>query len=112
MRSATTDATATLWCLGSSGPARVEHCLAALGALADDPGLEPGRRDGTGAFIALEPTAEDAGAGAIDRADLIRKFGDFTDASPVLLRAAMSARLHIILDTLNRAACCRRKWLW
>jgi phytanoyl-CoA hydroxylase len=29
-----------------------------------------------------------------------RGSGDFTDASPVLLRAAMSARLHLILDAL------------
>ena len=35
-----------------------------------------------------------------NRADLIRKFGDFTDASPALLRAAMSARLHAMLDAL------------
>ena len=34
------------------------------------------------------------------RADLIRKFGDFTDTSPALLRAAMSARLHTVLDAL------------
>ena len=34
------------------------------------------------------------------RADLIRKFGDFTDGSPALLRAAMSARLHAVLDAL------------
>ena len=31
----------------------VEQCLVALTALAADPALEPGRRDGTGAFIAL-----------------------------------------------------------
>ena len=36
-------------------PDHVEQCLAALAALAADPALEPGRRDGTGAFIALEP---------------------------------------------------------
>ncbi len=75
----------------------VEQCLAALTALATDPDLEPGRRDGTGAFIALEPGAEPATA---NRADMIRKFGDFTDAAPALLRAAMSARLHLVLDAL------------
>ena len=75
----------------------VEQCLAALTALATDPDLEPGRRDGTGAFVALEPGAELATA---NRADLIRKFGDFTDAAPALLRAAMSARLHGVLDAL------------
>ena len=76
----------------------VAQCLAALGSLAADPALEPGRRDGTGAFIALE-TGADA-ATATNRADLIRKFGDFTDASPALRRAAMSARLHSVLDAL------------
>ncbi len=78
----------------------VEQCLAALAALAADPALELGRRDGTGAFIALEPTADAGAVAAAARADLIRKFGDFTDASPALLRAAMSARLHAALDAL------------
>ena len=76
----------------------VAQCLATLAALAADPALEPGRRDGSGAFIALEPGVDPANAGA--RADLIRKFGDFTDGSPALLRAAMSARLHSVLDAL------------
>lgn len=67
----------------------VEGCLSALDELATDPALEPGHRDGSGAFIALEPGVESAAA---PRADLIREFGDFTDASPALLRAAMSAR--------------------
>ena len=75
----------------------VEQCLSALADLAADPALEPGRRDETGAFIALEPGAATA---AQPRADLIRKFGDFTDTSPALLRAAMSARLHGVLDEL------------
>ncbi|MEJ0020586.1 MAG: phytanoyl-CoA dioxygenase family protein [Acetobacteraceae bacterium] len=73
----------------------VADCLAALTALAE--GLEPDRRDASGAFIALEP---DADAASVARADLIRKFGDFTDASPALRRAAMSARLHAVLDAL------------
>ena len=77
--------------------AHVEDCLAALAALAADPLLEPGRRGDSGAFVALEP---DADPRAVDRADLIRKFGDFTDASPALLRAAMSDRLHAALDAL------------
>jgi phytanoyl-CoA hydroxylase len=85
---------------GLLDPHHVEQCLTALGDLAANPGLEPGQRDGTGAFIALEPEADDASAAAMDRADLIRKFGDFTDGSPALLRAAMSARLHMILDAL------------
>ena len=78
----------------------VEQCLVALTALAADPALEPGRRDGTGAFIALEPTADAGAVSVTQRADLIRKFGDFTDSSPALLRAAMSARLHAALDAL------------
>jgi phytanoyl-CoA hydroxylase len=78
-------------------PDHVDACLAALAALAADPGLQPGQRDGTGAFIALEPTAD---PGAASRHDLIRKFGDFTDTSPALMRAAMSLRLHTILDAL------------
>ena len=71
----------------------VDACLDALAVLAADPGLEPGRRDASGAFIALEPAADPTVATAANRADLIRKFGDFTDMSPALLRAAMSARL-------------------
>jgi phytanoyl-CoA hydroxylase len=78
-------------------PAHVEECLAALAALAADTELLPGQRDGRGAFIALEPGVDPAAAA---RADLIRKFGDFTDTSPALLRAAMGARLHAILDAL------------
>ena len=62
----------------------VDACLAALTALATDPELEAGRRDASGAFIALEPAADPAVATAVNRADLIRKFGDFTDASPAL----------------------------
>jgi phytanoyl-CoA hydroxylase len=81
-------------------PGHVRQCLAALDILAGDPGLQPGQRDGTGAFIALEPGVDGARRGATSRIDLIRKFGDFTDTSPALLRAAMSARLHAILDRL------------
>jgi phytanoyl-CoA hydroxylase len=77
---------------------RVEACLAALTALAADPTIAHGPRDGSGAFIALEPDA--APSVTADRTDLIRKFGDFTDTSPALLRAAMSSRLHAILDAL------------
>src|SRR5580700_1438359 len=62
----------------------VPACLADLGRLAADPGLEPDRRTGDGAFIALEPTADPAAVTAANRADLIRKFGDFTDVSPAL----------------------------
>lgn len=75
----------------------VAACLEALATLAMDASLQPGRRDGTGAFIALEPGTDTAAA---SRADLIRKFGDFTDTSPALLRAAMLERLHAVLDAL------------
>jgi phytanoyl-CoA hydroxylase len=78
----------------------VDACVAALATLAADPGLAPGQRDASGAFIALEPAADPSTATAASRADLIRKFADFTDASPALLRAAMSARLHAVLDAL------------
>ena len=76
----------------------VDACLSALAALASDPALEPGQSSTTSAFIALETGA--VAATAADRADLIRKYGNFTDTSPALLRAAMSARLHAVLDAL------------
>jgi phytanoyl-CoA hydroxylase len=75
----------------------VTACLSALAELATDPALQPGRRHDTGAFIALEPGVDPASA---NRADMIRKFGDFTDTSPALLCAAMSSRLHTALDAL------------
>ena len=77
----------------------VDACLAALTALAADPGLEPGQRDASGAFMPGTDRRSVHGHRR-NRADLIRKFGDFTDASPALLRAAMSARLHAVLDAL------------
>jgi phytanoyl-CoA hydroxylase len=80
----------------------LEACLTALTDLAVDPTLGPGRRSDSGAFIALEPGVNQANAAPADRADQIRKFGDFTDAAPALLRAAMSARLHDVLDALIR----------
>jgi phytanoyl-CoA hydroxylase len=82
---------------GVLDPGHVEECLAALTQLATDPALEPGQRDGHGAFIALEPGVDPTAA---PRADLIRKFGDFTDRAAALMRAAMSARLHQELDAL------------
>lgn len=85
---------------GVLDPDHVEACLTALTALAADPTIAPGQRNGSGAFIALEPDADPTSAATADRADLIRKFGDFTDTSPALLRAAMSARLHGVLDSL------------
>lgn len=84
---------------GVLSPDHVEACVAALAALASDPALTPEQRADNGAFVALEPGADTTAATA-DRTDLIRKFGDFIDTSPALLRAAMSARLHAILDAL------------
>src|SRR5271157_293395 len=46
----------------------VEQCLAALAAIAVDPSLEPGRRNGSGVFIALEPIVGEAAVDAGRRA--------------------------------------------
>ena len=67
----------------------VEGCLSALAALATDAKLISGQRGDDGAFIALEPGAGGS-VGTEGRAHLIRKFGDFIDTAPALLRAAMS----------------------
>jgi phytanoyl-CoA hydroxylase len=83
---------------GVLDPDHVEACLTALTALAADPTIASGQRNGSGAFIALEPDVDPAAIS--DRADLVRKFGDFTDTAPALLRAAMSSRLHAVLDAL------------
>jgi phytanoyl-CoA hydroxylase len=47
--------------------------------------------------VALEAEVDEPPAA---RAELIRKFGDFTDYDPALKRAAMSARLHAALDAI------------
>jgi phytanoyl-CoA hydroxylase len=78
----------------------VEECLSALEALATDAKLVQGLRGDGGAFISLEPGADNS-VGAERRANVIRKFGDFIDTAPALLRAAMSARLHAALDALT-----------
>ncbi len=80
-------------------PDHVQACLAGLAALASDPALTPQQRGDSGAFVALEPGADTTAATA-DPVDLVRKFGNFIDTSPALLRAAMSARLHAMLDAL------------
>jgi len=74
----------------------VAECLGALSALAEEPSLAAAPPGGDAPFVALEAQSAVA-ASAIDR---VRKFGDFTDASPALLRAAMSARLHAALDEI------------
>ncbi len=71
----------------------VAACIAALTRLAED--ATPG-----GAFVALEPGVDPAEAQRRHRADLVRKYGNFTDFDPELLRAAMSARLHGELDEI------------
>jgi phytanoyl-CoA hydroxylase len=83
---------------GAIGRTLVGDCLTALSDLAS------GTLDRRGVSIALEPAiadgvAEDAGT-ARDVGDKIRKFGDFTAASPALLRAAMSANVHRAIDKI------------
>ncbi len=74
----------------------VAACLDALGRIAADVDAASVPR-GDGPFVALEQGADTAVA---ERVDLVRKFGDFTDAEPALKRAAMSARLHAVLDAI------------
>jgi phytanoyl-CoA hydroxylase len=86
---------------GLLAPDHVAACLDALSALAADPAVPTGSLPGEAPFIALEPDVappeHDDPAARLDR---IRKFGNFTDRAPALLRAAMSARLHFVLDQL------------
>lgn len=81
---------------GAIGRPLVAQCLDALSGLAS--GVIPPR----GANMALEPAvAEMSGSiAAADRQDKIRKYGDFTAASPALLRAAMAASIHRALDRI------------
>ena len=87
---------------GLLAPAHVAACIDGLMALAADPALAPGSVPGEAPFLTLEPAA-DAAVEPAARADLVRKFGNFTDTAPALRRAAMSARLHAILDQLMGA---------
>jgi len=77
-------------------PDHVAACLAALDRIAADAqeAAEPAAKR---PFVALEPGTA---ATAAPFADRIRKFSDFTDVEPALLRAALSARLHAILDRI------------
>ncbi|HSU07180.1 MAG TPA: phytanoyl-CoA dioxygenase family protein [Acetobacteraceae bacterium] len=68
----------------------VAACIDALTRIAEHPSGD--------AVVALEPGVDPALAHAEHRADLVRKLGNFTEAEPALMRAAMSAKLH---DTLN-----------
>jgi phytanoyl-CoA hydroxylase len=83
---------------GAIGRTSVGQCLEALS------GLASGTLDRRGASLALEPAvADDIGPDAAisrDLQDKIRKFGDFTAASPALLRVAMSANVHRALDQI------------
>lgn len=77
----------------------VAACLDALTRLADAPGVASGQNREQ-AFVALETGADPARSEAGQRIDLVRKFGNFTDFDPALMRAAMSAKLHAILDRI------------
>jgi phytanoyl-CoA hydroxylase len=99
MQSPAIDAMVTWSCGVSYRVITFEGCLSALAALAIDAKLISGQRGDDGAFIALERGAGGT-VGTEGRAHLIRKFGDFIDTAPALLRAAMSVQLHAILDAL------------
>jgi phytanoyl-CoA hydroxylase len=70
----------------------VADCLAALSRLAEEPGA--------GGTVAIEPGIDPATVTAATRLDNTRKFADFIDREPALMRAAMSARLHGALDRI------------
>ncbi|MGH7153379.1 MAG: hypothetical protein ACREF3_05570, partial [Acetobacteraceae bacterium] len=74
----------------------VSACLAALDRIAAD-ARATAASDAARPFVALEPGTAATTAPIADR---IRKFGDFTEAEPALLRAALSAGLHGILDRI------------
>ena len=77
----------------------VAACLDALTRLAEAPDVTTAQnRDH--AFVALEAGIDRAPAGTGQRIDLVRKLGNFTDFDPALMRAAMSAKLHAILDRI------------
>lgn len=77
---------------GVMDAAHIAACIAALGRLAEEPSAPaPGRT-----FMALEAGA-DGQAEAVDR---VRKFGNFTEADPALMNAAMNPGLHRALDEL------------
>lgn len=69
-------------------------CLEAL------TGLATGRLRPAGASIALEPAVAASATQIAAPEDAIRKFANFTAAAPALLRAAMSAELHDVLDQI------------
>src|SRR4051794_23992725 len=76
---------------GLIAPDLVADCLAALSDLA---------AGASGVSVALEPAVDPTAVAADQRLDHIRKYADFTQAAPPLLRAAMSARLHGVLDQI------------
>ena len=77
----------------------VAACLDALTRLAEAPDLAAGQSREQ-AFVALEAGEDPARSTAAQRIDLIRKLGNFTDFDTALMRAAMSAKLHAILDRI------------
>jgi phytanoyl-CoA hydroxylase len=85
---------------GLLAPDHVAACIDALAALAADETVPTTSIPGEAPFITFEPGVAAFDADAAAAIDRIRKFGNFTDRSPALLRAAMSAQLHAILDQL------------
>jgi phytanoyl-CoA hydroxylase len=77
----------------------VATCLDALTRLADAPEVGSGQNREQ-AFVALEAVVEPAQEETRQRIDMVRKFGNFTDFDPALMRAAMSAKLHTTLDQI------------
>jgi len=77
----------------------VAACLDALTRLAEAPDVTTAQnRDH--AFVALEAGIDRAHTGTRQRIDHVRKLGNFTDFDPALMHAAMSAKLHAILDRI------------
>ena len=77
----------------------VAACLDALTRLAEAPGTAAGQNREQ-AFVALEAAIDHVQVESAQRIDLVRKLGNFTDFDPALMRAAMSAKLHAILDRI------------
>ncbi len=77
---------------GLIAPALVARGLEALSGLAAS--------DAAGVSVNLEPAVDPSAVPPEARLDHIRKYGEFVDAAPALMRLAMSARLHGILDQI------------
>jgi phytanoyl-CoA hydroxylase len=77
----------------------IAACLDALTRLADMPGVASGQNREQ-PFVALEAGVDRAQTETAQRIDMVRKFGNFTDFDPALMHAAMSTKLHAILDRI------------